>query len=77
MERSISSLLNSQFLPFFILSGNAGSRSATVSPMPMPITPSTINSHRHGALPVSLAVRCLPMAYAMRPEKAPAREAVE
>jgi hypothetical protein len=77
MERLISSFVNSQFFPFFILSGKFGRRTRTTRPAKIAITPSIMNSQRQGARPVAFSVRFFPMAYAMSPLKAPESVAVE
>lgn len=71
----ISSLVNSQFFPFFILSGNAGSRTITTTPTKIAMTPSIKKSHDQGER--SLCAKSFPMAYAIKPLKAPESVAVE
>jgi hypothetical protein len=73
--RFISSLVKSQFFPFFILSGNAGRKMITRTPTKTAMTPSIKKSHDHGER--LLWAKSSPMAYAIKPLKAPERVAVE
>jgi len=49
----------------------------TKIPIQIPITPSMMKSHLHGSLPIAAQVILFPIAYAIRPLKAPEKVEAE